>query len=367
MIASSTSQQAEPITVTLAGVPGLTLVDVQPSELGPVQQTRLALTLQGTDVAPGIYEATLTIAARDGVDLGNRQIPLRFNLYVPVLTIGNKDLTFDLGRIRVDRLGEARQIQLDIHSSSTQAEPLRVESVVGVEEVETALSVDTLPPNKTTKVDLTLNLPQDLEAGEYEATIDLSTGEWVELTPNTVTVIWSVESIPWLELYGLPLVLGLLIIVLILISILVVRRLRVQRPFGALMAVSTPPNVPKQDYPLHRSDRRGRVFVGRRRRCQIRLNHPSIRPRHAAFFARLHKVTEPDETSLNMTTVKKPMCFVRNLGMGVVMIDGVRLRDGQVSLPIQDKARIKIGDFEFQWRAPDWPTDVPLGRRPAKK
>lgn len=365
--ASSTSQQAEPITVTLAGVPGLTLVDVQPSELGPVQQTRLALTFQGADVVPGIYEATLTIAARDGVDLGNRQIPLRFNLYVPVLTIGNKELTFDLGGIRVDRLGEARQIQLDIHSSSTQAEPLMVESVVGVEGVQTALSVDALPPNKTTKIDLTLNLPQGLDVGEYQAEVNLSTSEWVELTPTTVTVVWSVEPIPLLELYGLPLILGLLIIVLILISILIVRRLRVQRPFGALMAVSAPSGVDKKDYPLHRSDRRGRVFVGRRRRCQVRLDHPSVRPRHAVIFAKMHKVTEPDEMSLQPTTVKKAMCFIRNLGGGVVTVDGVRLRDGQISLPIRDKAQIRIGDFDFQWRAPDWPTDVTLGRKPTQK
>jgi hypothetical protein len=349
--ASSTSQATERITVTLAGVPGVTLVDVKPSELGPVQQTRLALTLQGTDVEPGDYEATLTISVRDRVDLGRRQIPLRFTLYVPVLTIENEETTFDLGEIRVDHLGEARQIQLDIHSSSIQEEPLEVDSVAGVEGLETALSVDTVPPDETTTVDLTLNLPQDLTEGEYQAEVNLSTREWAEVTPSTVTIVWSVTPIPWIELYGLPVALGALVLLgSVLVLIIGIRRALVQRPWGVLMIVRAPPGTLKRDYPLLNSDGRGRIFVGRKRRCQIRLDHSSIEPLHAVIFAKKRKVTEQTEGKKRPTTVKNPVCLIRNLGKGVVEVGGVRLREEQISRPLQDKTPVIFGDFEFQWR-----------------
>jgi hypothetical protein len=349
--ASSTSQATERITVTLAGAPGVKLIDVQPAELGPVQQTRLVLTLQGADVEPGSYEATLTISVRDGIDLGRRQIPLRFNLYAPVLTIENEETTFDLGEIRADQLGKARQVQLDVHSSSIQGEPLAVESVTGVKGVEAALSVDTLPPGKTTTVDLTLNLPRGLGEGEYQAVVNLSTREWAEVTPSAVTVIWSVTPVPWIELYGLPAALGVLALLgIVFVSIIAIRRARVQRPWGMLMVVATPPGASKRDYSLLQSDRYGRVFVGSKRRCQIRLKHSSIEPLHAAIFAKKKRVTEQADAEKRPKTVKKPVCLVRNLGKGIVEVGGVRLREGQVSQPLEDKTQVKIGDFEFHWR-----------------
>jgi hypothetical protein len=355
--ASSTSQVTEPVAVTLAGAPGVALADVQPTELGPVQETRLVLTLQGTEVEPGAYEATLTIATREGVDLARRQIPLRFELYAPVLTIENKETTFDLGEIRTDALNQARQVQLDIHSSSIQEEPLMVESVTGVEGVEVALSLDTLPPGETTKVDLTVNLPEDLEVGEYQLEVTLSTREWAEVTPSTVTVVWSVAAVPWVEVYGIPVVLGVLaLLAALLIAILAIRRAMVQRPWGILMAVRVPKGELTKDYPLVGSDRRGRIFVGTKRRCQIRLRHSSIEPLHAVIFARKQKMPEPPDplapagTAKKVKKVKKPVCFIRNVGKGKVVVGGARLSEGQVSPPIQSKTQITIGDYEFQWR-----------------
>jgi hypothetical protein len=355
--ASSTSQATEPVTVTLAGAPGVTLADVQPTELGPVQETRLVLTLQGTEVEPGAYEATLTIATRDGVDLARRQIPLRFELYAPVLTIENEETTFDLGEIRTDALDQARQIQLDVHSSSIQEEPLVVESVTGVEGVEVALSVDTVPPGKTTKVDMVVNLPEDLDVGEYQLEVTLSTREWVEVTPNTLTVVWSVAAVPWVEIYGIPVALGAFgLLAALLITILGISRTTVQRPWGMLMAVRVPQGAAKKDYPLVGSDRRGRIFVGGKRRCQIRLKHSSIAPLHAMIFARKQKMPAPPDplapagTAKKEKKIKRPVCLIRNMSKGIVVVGGVRLGEGQVSPPIQDKTQITIGDYEFQWR-----------------
>ena len=355
--ASSTSQATEPVKVTLAGAPGVTLADVQPTELGPVQETRLVLTLQGTEVEPGAYEATLTIATRDGVDLARRQIPLRFELYAPVLTIENEETTFDLGEIRTDALDQARQIQLDVHSSSIQEEPLVVESVTGVEGVEVALSVDTVPPGKTTKVDMVVNLPEDLDVGEYQLEVTLSTREWVEVTPNTLTVVWSVAAVPWVEIYGIPVALGAFgLLAALLITILGISRTTVQRPWGMLMAVRVPQGAAKKDYPLVGSDRRGRIFVGGKRRCQIRLKHSSIAPLHAMIFARKQKMPAPPDplapagTAKKEKKIKRPVCLIRNMSKGIVVVGGVRLGEGQVSPPIQDKTQITIGDYEFQWR-----------------
>jgi hypothetical protein len=355
--ASSTSQATEPVTVSLAGAPGVTLVDVQPAELGPVQETRLVLTLQGAEVEPGPYEATLTITARDGVDLARRQIPLRFELHAPALTIENEETTFDLGEIRTDELGGARQIELHINSSSVEEEPLIVESVAGVEGTEVALSVDTVPPGETTDVDLAVNLPGGLDEGEYQIEVTLSTREWVEFTSNTVTVAWSVAAVPWVEIYGLLVALGsLALLAALLVAIMAIRRAMVQRPWGILMAVRVPPGALKKDYPLVGSDRRGRIFVGSRRRCQVRLKHDSIEPIHAVIFARKRKMPEaPDPfastgTSKKAKNIKRPVCFIRNVGKGVVVVGGVRLNEGQVSPPIQSKTQITIGDYEFQWR-----------------
>jgi len=345
--ASSTSQEPEPVSVTLAGVPGVTLVGVQPAELGSVQETRLVLTLQGADVEPGDYEATLTIATRDGIDLGRRQVPLRFTVYVPMLTIENDETTFDLGEIRVDQLASAQRVQLDVNSTSFEGEPLMVEGISGVEGVEAALSVDTVPPGET-KVDLTLDLPRDLAVGEYRAVVNLSTREGMEVSPSAVTVIWSVAPVPWLEIYGIPVALGALAFAILLILLgTVIRRLGVKRPWGVLVAVRVPPGEPKENYFLEqRSDGRGRVFVGRRRRSQIRLKHFSIEPRHAVFYAKKQKVTDP----LTGKSSRKKVCLVRNLGKGIVEVNGVRLKEGQVSHPLQDNAAIRLGNYEFQWR-----------------
>jgi hypothetical protein len=48
--------------------------------------------------------------------------------------------------------------------------------------------------------------------------------------------------------------------------------------------------------------------------------------------------------------VIKPVCLVRNLGEGIVEVGGVRLKEGQVSQPLEDKTPVKFGEFEFQWR-----------------
>jgi hypothetical protein len=344
---SSTSQSPEPLSVTLAGVPGVTLVDVQPAELGPVQETRLVLTLQGADIEPGDYEATLTFSARDGVDLGRRQIPLRFTIYVPVLTIENDETTFDLGEIRVDQLKGARRVQLDVHSTSFQGEPLMIDSVTGVEGAEAALSVDTVPPGKTTKVDLSLNLPQNLEAGEYRAVVNLSTREWMEVSPSAVTVIWTVTPIPWIEIYGIPVGLGAAAFAILLIVLgVLLRRWQIKRPWGTLVVVRVPPGEPKEDYSLEQSDRRGQITVGRRRRSRIRLNHFSIEPQHAVIFAEKQKMTDP----LTGKSSRKKVCLIRNLSKGIVEVGGVRLKEGQVSHPLHDNAPVIIGNFEFMWR-----------------
>jgi Mg-chelatase subunit ChlD len=344
---SSTSQSPEPLSVTLAGVPGVKLVDVQPAELGPVQETRLVLTLQGEDVEPGDYEATLTFSARDGVDLGRRQIPLRFTVYVPVLTIENGETTFDLGEIRVDQLKGTRRVQLDINSTSFEGEPLMVDSVTGVEGVEAALSVDMVPPGKTTEVDLTLNLPQDLGEGEYRAVVNLSTREWVEVSPSAVTVVWSVAPIPWIEMYGIPVALGAAAFAILLILLgTVIRRWQIKRPWGKLVPVRVPPGEPKDEYSLEQSDRRGQISVGRRRRSRIRLNHFSVEPRHAVIFAEKQKVTDP----LTGKSSRKKVCLIRSVSEGIVEVGGVRLKEGQVSYPMQDNTPVRLGDFEFQWR-----------------
>jgi hypothetical protein len=345
--ASSTSQVPEPVSVTLAGAPGVTLVDVQPAELGPVQETRLVLTLQGADAEPGDYEATLTIAAREGVDLGRRQIPLRLTIYVPILTIENDETTFNLGEIRTDQLKGARRVQLDIHSTSLQGEPLMVDSVTGVEGVDAALSVDTVPPGKTTKVDLTLNLPPDLDAGEYRAVVNLSTREWVEVSPSAVTVVWSVVPVPWIEIYGIPIALGAAAFAILLIVLgMVIRRWQIKRPWGVLAAVRVPPGEPKENYSLEQSDRQGQISIGRRRRSRIRLNHFSIEPRHAVIFAKKQKMTDP----LTGKSSRKTVCLIRNLGQGVVEVGGVRLKEGQVSHPLYDNAPVIFGNYEFLWR-----------------
>jgi len=166
-----------------------------------------------------------------------------------------------------------------------------------------------------------------------------------------VTIVWSVTPIPWIELYGLPLALGVLALLgAVLVLIIVIRRALVQRPWGVLMIVRAPPGTLKRDYPLLNSDGRGRIFVGRKRRCQIRLNHSSIELLHAVIFAKKRKVTEQTEGKKRPTTVKKPVCLIRNLGKGIVEVGGVRLREGQVSRPLQDKTPVIFGDFEFQWR-----------------
>jgi hypothetical protein len=170
----------------------------------------------------------------------------------------------------------------------------------------------------------------------------------MELSPSMVTVVWSVTPVPWLEMYGLPVVLGAVAFAILLILLgLVIRRLGVKRPWGVLVAVRVPPGEPKENYFLEqRSDGRGRVFVGRRRRSQIRLKHFSIEPRHAVFFAKKQKVTDP----LTGKSSRKKVCLIRNLGKGIVEVAGVRLKEGQVSHSLHDSVPIRLGNYEFQWR-----------------
>jgi hypothetical protein len=47
---------------------------------------------------------------------------------------------------------------------------------------------------------------------------------------------------------------------------------------------------------------------------------------------------------------RKLVCLVRNVGAGLVEVAGVRLKEGQVSYPMQNNTLIKLGDYEFQWR-----------------
>jgi hypothetical protein len=202
-----------------------------------------------------------------------------------------------------------------------------------------------------------VNLPEDLDVGEYQLEVTLSTREWVEMTPSTLTVVWSVAAVPWVEIYGIPVALGALgLLAALLITILGISRTTVQRPWGMLMAVRVPQGAVKKDYPLVGSDRRGRILVGGKRRCQIRLRHSSIAPLHAVIFARKQKMPAPPDplapagTAKKEKKVKRPVCLIRNMSKGIVVVGGVRLGEGQVSPPIQDKTQITIGDYEFQWR-----------------
>ena len=47
---------------------------------------------------------------------------------------------------------------------------------------------------------------------------------------------------------------------------------------------------------------------------------------------------------------RKLVCLVRNAGAGLVEVAGVRLKEGQISYPMQNHTLIKFGDYEFQWR-----------------
>jgi hypothetical protein len=125
-----------------------------------------------------------------------------------------------------------------------------------------------------------------------------------------------------------------------------------------LLPQRVPPGALELDYRLHQSDWRGRVFVGSQKGSQVELAHPSIRPRHAVILVETQTVTEPvgrpprpsASSGLGPMTMTKPVCLVRNLGDGLVQVGGARLLAGQSSPPLKRGTRIKLGEFEFEWR-----------------
>jgi hypothetical protein len=288
----------------------------------------------------------LTVGVRDGVDMARRQIPVRFSVYVPTLTLDES--VFDLGSIRADRLDREQRVRLTVHSTSVQDEILGV-AVQAPEGLGVELSPNTLPAGETTEVELILTLPESLETGDYRATVQLSAREGVALTPQTLEIDWSVVPVPWTARYGLPLALAGVVVLGALIGFGVWHS-RIQRPWGVLAPLHTPAGALKLDYWLHQSDWRGRVFVGSGKGSQVCLTHHSVDPRHAVILAEMQTVTEPVGRPPRPVKMTKPVCVVRNLGDGMVQVGGVRLMLGQTSPPLKQGTRIKFGEFEFEWR-----------------
>jgi hypothetical protein len=295
----------------------------------------------------------LIVGVRDGIDMARREVPLRFSLYVPTLTL--EESAFDLGAIRADKLGQEQHVRLKITSTSAQNEALSVVAK-GLEGLDVALSPGTLPTGETTEVELTLNLPEGLEAGDYQAAARLSAREGVTLAPETVEVRWSVTPVPFMARYGLFLALIGVVMLVGLIG-LGVWRSRVQRPWGVLKPLRVPAGALKLDYRLHQSDWRGRVFVGSKKGSQVLLAHPSVRPRHAVIRVETQTVTEPvgrpprpsTRSRLRPVKMTKPVCVIRNLGDGIVQVGGARLLPGQTSPALKRGTRVRFGEFEFEW------------------
>ncbi|MGD9099196.1 MAG: VWA domain-containing protein [Anaerolineae bacterium] len=344
---SSTSGGSEPVSVSLAGVPGLNLAGVQPTSLAPAGETTLLLTVQSADLAPGAYEATLVVAVRDGVDIARREILLRLSVYLPTLTLSETDL--DLGAIRADRLDQVQHVRFVVDSTSLQDEDLELVVEAEWDDFGAEWSPHVAPAGERTEVEVTLALPQGLGRGDYQAALRLLARDEVALTPGTVEVRWSVEPVPWTARYGLPLALGGVLLLAALVAF-GVWSARIQRPWGVLLSRRVPPGALELDYRLHQSDWRGRVFVGGQKGSQVELAHPSIRPRHAVILVETQTVTEPVGRPPRPLTVTKPVCLVRNLGDGLVQVGGARLLAGQSSPPLKRGTRIKFGEFEFEWR-----------------
>jgi hypothetical protein len=343
---SSTSGGSEPVTVELAGVPGLALTGVQPTSLVPAGATTLHLSLSGTGLEAGDYEATLIVGVRDGVDMARREVPLRLSVYVPTLTWQETDL--DLGAVRADKLGQDKGARLKISSTSAQDELLGA-AIAGPAGLDVALSPETLPAGGTTEVEVTVSLPDGLAVGDHQAMVRLSAREGVALAPGTIMVQWSVTPVPWLTRFGLPLALAGVVLLAVLVGFGVWRS-RIQRPWGALKPLRVPPGALELDLWLHQSDWRGRVFVGSQKGSQVHLAHPSIRPRHALILVETQTVTEALGRPPRPVEMTKPVCLVRNLDDGIVQVGGARLLPGQTSPPLKRGTRVKLGEFEFEWR-----------------
>jgi hypothetical protein len=327
-------------------VPGLKLTGVSPEVLAPAATTVLHLSLDGSTLAPGDYQATLILSVRDGVDLGQRELPLLLSVYQPTVTVNPS--TLELGEIRADRLTDEQRVWLKVQSTSAQDEFLILQPAES-EKLAVSPQSAVLLAGGQTEIELVIILPANLSEGEYTSTLQLDARMGVVLEPAVLDLHWTVTPVPWTARYGLPLALVAVVLLAMLIS-LGVWRSRIQRPWGLLAAKQIPPGAIKLDYQLYQSDWRGRVFVGSGKGCQVQLVHPSVQARHAVILAELQTVTEPVGRPPRPVTMKKPVCVIQNLGDGLVQVSGARLLSGQTSSPLRRGTRVKFGDFEFEWR-----------------
>jgi hypothetical protein len=256
---------------------------------------------------------------------------------------------FDLGAIRADRLAGERRVQFTVSSSSLQDEELSLVAPDEWQDLVQSLSPADVPAAGSSEFELTLALPTGLQSGDYQATLQLVTREDVTLTPETLAVSWSVQPVPWTARYGLALA-GAGVLLLALLGAVVVWRARIQRPWGVLVPLRVPPGALELEHRLHQGDWRGRVVVGSAKGCQVCLAHPSVRPQHALVLVQKQTVTEPVGRPPRPVTMTRPVCLLRNLGDGLVQVGGARLLPGQTSPPLKRGTRVKLGDFEFEWR-----------------
>lgn len=344
---TSSSGAAEPITVTLANLTGLAVVEQTP-ERAPAGSSVFFLTVQGT-MQPGSYEGLLLLAGRDGVEIPQRQIRLMLHIYQPALTVSEQELA--LGRMRVDRQGREPIVETVTITSASEKEETIDLQWIGPEGMELQPESITVPAGETVKIPLSWEVG-GLAVQTHEGLLTIAGREGLQIFPGEIPVTIAIVEPPWCSSYCLPL--GGLAVGAVLSSVALAHTLRQRpRPWGTLSLVSGPAGHScPASVPVRTGFRRsGEMLIGSGSGNDFRLVGGGVQARHAAIAVDQQTTVEklPGRWTRPVERTRR-VNLVKNLGNGIVRINGAQIQPGQMSTALAPGARVQIGEFQFVWR-----------------
>lgn len=341
---SSTSAQAETLSLTVANVPGVAVTPAK-IEIAPRANTNVTVRLSASsDLPPQVYVGAIVLSASSATQLPRSQIPFRFEIVAPQIRI--EPAQINLGN--VERLGPATVVTLNLASTDSRDTVLRF--TVDSSEVQiVSVEPPTLAANEARAVRVHLASSAIWSAGDHTVALKLEAPRpAVTVAPEKIVVQFRVPSLieriaPW--------ALGTLLLSALAAGIW----FTVPAPSGRLVGIAAPTGQPPTfELARYISPLQGfskRVTLGSARDNAIRLDHPSVVSHHAVIVAQRRRTVQRTESATGSRTAlsRRTVAVLTQVAKTApVSVNGAAVPATGHILEWHD--RIRIGDYEFEYR-----------------
>jgi hypothetical protein len=337
---------SERVQLDLAGPPGLKLANYAPRELRSGSNI-VHLSLHGR-LAPGSYAAVLVLSSRPGVEQEQRSLPLRLQIYQPVLALVPQPP--DPDEISAAHRTDPLPITLTVQSHSLRTETFHLE----LAEQGRLLAQAQQSVRPGDQVQVRLGLPAvGLTVGEHRLQAQLTSRPGIHIDAGEAELVLRITPGPWCGSWcgGLA---GSGALALLCAAGWTAWRLSRPRPWGTLQPRQSPSGAARlAPITLRQAGgwlSSGPVIAGSGRGAHIRLKASGVQPLHAAFKPIRRPVMERIGRPPRSVAVHKTSVVVCNLSSGLLRAGGVDVPRGGCSAPLTSGMRVQIGPYEFEYR-----------------